>query len=173
MFYDHDFIKGVMGSFQILDLTNYPMTLDPTIKYTHTNEPPVNQVLGLRDTKDKKPMMEFDLIMYHYPIERTCPLQGDMYDKKLNLKLNSMKVNYIQEYFFRLNDYFFYQFLGAVSDSNPYQKLVDQMMKENEALLKGYDSRPINLKDIPYQVTVEEEEKKTPSTKGGFSSFIP
>jgi hypothetical protein len=53
-------------------------------------------------------MLEFDCIMYHHPIERTCPLQGDMYDKMVNLKLNSIKLNYMQEYIFRLNDYFLF-----------------------------------------------------------------
>lgn len=43
-----------------------------------------------------------------------------MFDKKIKLKLNSVKLSYMQEYMFRINDYFFYQFLAALSDSNPY-----------------------------------------------------
>ena len=74
MLYDHDLIKGQMGSLQIFDNTNYPMTLDPTKPYTSADSEMAYEILGLRDAKEDKPMMEFDCIMYHFPMERTCPL---------------------------------------------------------------------------------------------------
>ena len=33
------------------------------------------------------------------------------------------RLNYVQEYVFRVYEYFYYQIIGAISDSNPYLKL--------------------------------------------------
>ena len=35
--------------------------------------------------------------MFSNPMERTCPLQGDMYDKMVTVNMSSIKLNYMQE----------------------------------------------------------------------------
>jgi len=36
----------------------------------------------------------------------------------------------MQEVLFRLNDYFFYQFLYAATDANPYWNLIERLTEE-------------------------------------------
>lgn len=65
--------------------------------------------------------------MYHYPKEKACPLQeeeGIDFHNKVKVNIMSLKLNLMQEYLFRLQDYFFYQLLGALTDSDPYARIL-------------------------------------------------
>ena len=44
--------------------------------------------------------------------------------------MKQVKINYIQELIFRLNDYFFYQFLYAATDANPYWDIILRLREE-------------------------------------------
>ncbi|CDW90143.1 vacuolar protein sorting-associated protein vps13 [Stylonychia lemnae] len=129
MCYDHDIYKGKFDEFKIYDHTNFPLTLDPRKNYLQ-KEYPNHEILGIRVDSNQGPMLSFDFLMYHDPEHKTCPLQDDMFDKKIKLSLNAIRINYMQEPMFRINDYFFAQFLGALSDSNPYQQLIDQIQNQ-------------------------------------------
>jgi len=66
----------------------------------------------------------------------------------------------MQEYMFRLNDYFFYQLMPPLSDSNPFKWL-------NERLDKGEIPKFVDgvahfeeKHDLGENVTSREEEKK-------------
>jgi len=65
-----------------------------------------------------------------------CPLQHSNYDKMVTLEMSGIKLYYIQEQMFRLTDYFFCQFLQALSDANPYEncirKYFDQQKQTDE-----------------------------------------
>ena len=71
-------------------------------------------------------MFEMSVLMFHFPMERTCPKarieEHKQHDKFLKLELRCCKLNFIQENLYRLYEYFYYQILGALSDSNPYQE---------------------------------------------------
>lgn len=132
MHYDHDFFKGEMGNLQIFDNTNYPKTLDPLRTYTQNDEIVSQEILGLRNDQMAGSLLQFECLMYHDPVEKLCPLQGDMYDKLVKLNLSSIKLNYLQEYLLRINDYFLNQFLAALSDADPYQKLIQNLLNEEK-----------------------------------------
>ena len=71
-------------------------------------------------------MLEVNILYLHFPMERTCPLatkeEYKTHDKFVKVKLNSARMFYMQEYMYRLYEYFYYQVIGALSDSNPYSK---------------------------------------------------
>lgn len=88
-------------------------------------------------------MFEMSVLMFHFPMERTCPKARieahKQHDKFLKLELRSCKLNFIQEFVYRLYEYFYYQILGALSDSNPYQegrKQADATFRELITLAK-------------------------------------
>ncbi len=103
MHYDHDVYEGKISDIQILDNTSYPYTLDPTGLYMFDPDYPSREILGLRDENDEY-MVEFDMTMF----SAACPRQHDNYDKIVNLRMRGIKLFYMSEYLFRLNDYFFY-----------------------------------------------------------------
>lgn len=41
-----------------------------------------------------------------------------------------MQINYMHEVKFRLNDYFFYQWLYAMTDANPYWGIIERLRAE-------------------------------------------
>ena len=68
-------------------------------------------------------MFDMSVLMFHFPMERTCPkTQEDhkFHDKFIKMEWRCCKLNFIQEFVYRLYEYFYYQILGALSDSNPY-----------------------------------------------------
>lgn len=72
-------------------------------------------------------MLEIEIMQFHFPMERTCPLarveEHKDHDKFVKVNVRCARLNYIQEYVFRVYEYFYYQIVGALSDSNPYLKL--------------------------------------------------
>ena len=66
--------------------------------------------------------------MFNAPIEKTCPLARDQnmkkYDKHIKIELGSARLQMSKEYLYRVYEYFFYQLIGAVSDTNPYYPLI-------------------------------------------------
>lgn len=46
------------------------------------------------------------------------------------MNIKQLQINYMQELIFRLNDYFFCQFIYAATDANPYQDLIDRLRVE-------------------------------------------
>ena len=59
-------------------------------------------------------------------MERTCPLMRKEkyknHDKFVKVKLSSGRMYFMMEYMYRLYEYFYYQIIGALSDSNPYSR---------------------------------------------------
>ena len=51
----------------------------------------------------------------------------------LNMRMKSFKLDYRQEYFFRVLDYFLYQFMGSLTDSNPYEDLYNRIVSHLES----------------------------------------
>jgi len=43
-----------------------------------------------------------------------------------------VKLTFLMEYMYRLQDYFFYQLLGALSDSNPYWPIIQEELFKME-----------------------------------------
>lgn len=102
---DHDLYKGTMESFMIFDHTNYPKTINPaSVNYQEATYPS-REILGVRSKLKGKPVMELECVMYW---EETCPLKKEGYDKNIKMVLRSLRLLHMQEYMFRLNDYFFY-----------------------------------------------------------------
>eukprot|EP00347_Sterkiella_histriomuscorum_P000566 403375355 len=130
MCFDHDSYQGSFGEFKIYDHTNFPLTLDPRKTYENPDYPN-HEILGLRNEFVTENMMTFQCLIHHEPEDRICPRQQGQFDKQVKLGLNGIKVTYLQEPMMRINDYFFSQFLGALSDSNPYQSIIDDLQDAN------------------------------------------
>ena len=48
------------------------------------------------------------------------------------MQFKQVQINYMQELTFRLNDYFFYQFLYAFTDANPYEEIYERLKQESD-----------------------------------------
>lgn len=87
-----------------------------------------------------EPMLEVDILYFHFPMERTCPLtQKEEYknnDKFVTLQMNNARLYYMQEYMYRIYEYFYYQVIGALSDSNPYGRTRAKANDHFKELLK-------------------------------------
>jgi hypothetical protein len=72
--FDHDEISIRMGNLEIVDNTNYPKTLDPTKIFKSTDPLHTNIIMSRKKSADKDDgyMMEMKMIIFHYPLERTC-----------------------------------------------------------------------------------------------------
>ena len=66
------------------------------------------------------------MIIYHNPLDFTCPCQSEnkQFNSMLELQIKSLKLNYMQEYLLRLNDYFLSQITNSFVDTNPCQDIV-------------------------------------------------
>ena len=98
-------------------------------------------------------MLDLQILMFHFPMERTCPKsrlnQHKLHDKYVKMELRCCKLNYIQEYIYRIYEYFYSQILGALSDSNPYlegRKLADATFRELITLAKK-TAMPVHRQD--------------------------
>jgi len=74
------------------------------------------------------------MTLFHYPLDQTCPLQkrseNKQFDKLVKVRMKQMQINYVQELMFRLNDYFFNQFLYAATDANPYWDMIEKLKQQ-------------------------------------------
>jgi hypothetical protein len=69
--FDHDEVDVQMGNLQIIDHTCYPQTLDPSKQYPVDAELQSFVILSRRKTETAC-MFTMHMIMFHYPLERTC-----------------------------------------------------------------------------------------------------
>lgn len=144
MLFDHDTHQLTMQTLELLDHTLYPNTLDPTMQYPADANMESNKILMRKPSPSKSQnMMEMEILMFHFPMERTCPKarqeEHKHFDKYVKMKLRYCRLNFIQEYVYRLYEYFYFQVLGAMSDTNPYQegrKLADSTFRELIILAK-------------------------------------
>lgn len=76
------------------------------------------------------------MILFHYPLDLSCPIQlargNRQYDKLVKLEMKQLQINHMQELMFRLNDYFFYQFIYAITDANPYLDIIERLEVETD-----------------------------------------
>ena len=135
--FDHDVIDMKMVNLQIKDNTNYPRTLDPTLRYNSQSKLEQFEILSKRNGGEdslKDPTMEMRVLLFHNPLERACPMSRKeeyrCFDKHVKINLKTMRINFLMEYLFRLQDYMLYQFIGALSDSNPYFGVVAKAKEE-------------------------------------------
>lgn len=81
------------------------------------------------------------MILFHYPLDLSCPIQlargNTQYDKLVKLEMKQLQINYMQEMMFRLNDYFFYQFIYALTDVNPYLDIIERLKVETDPFAEG------------------------------------
>ena len=140
MHFDHDRHRVKMYRLEITDHSNYPHTLDPAKVYKEGDEIKEQKILTRRSNHGNQNMMEMSVLMFHFPMERTCPLCHEekykIHDKFIQMKMNCAKLNFMQEYIFRLYEYFFFQVLAAMSDSNPYLAIRSEANDVFRALLK-------------------------------------
>ncbi len=56
----------------------------------------------------------------------------------------------MNEWIMRINDYFFNQLLASLSEANPYQKLIDQVIKQMKEQEKSIiKSKSLNMATDP------------------------
>lgn len=76
--------------------------------------------------------------------------------------MKSLKLNYIQEQILRVNEYFLYQFMSSLSESNPFQRMIDQIEQkydpfnmENERFTNQNDTQ-INEQQSQYDQKLDD-----------------
>ena len=110
--FDHDEMQVQMGNLEIIDHTCYPKTLDPFKQYTSRDQLQSQKILSRRSLVHNDHMLDMEMVMFHYPLERTCHLarkpEYESYDKHVRIELKSMKLLFLMEYLYRVQDYFFY-----------------------------------------------------------------
>ena len=74
------------------------------------------------------------MTLFHYPLDMNCPIQlegnNGQFDKLVKLDMKQLQINHMHEVMFRLNDYFFYQFIYAITDANPYIDIYNRLLIE-------------------------------------------
>ena len=151
MFFDHDTHHLSIQTLEILDHTQYPHTLDPSKVYSRDAHLEASKILTRKNLASKSQnMLDMAIMMYHFPMERTCPKswveEHKHHDKFVKIYMRCCKINFIQEYVYRLYEYFYFQVLSALSDSNPYQegrKQADEYFKELISLARK-TANPLN-----------------------------
>ena len=109
MTYDHLKIYGDLGNTQLKDLTNYPYTIKNQSEFLELEKKKhfFTEILGFKTSSS----LAFEYSSYSL----ICPLCKDNYTSKAKVEFNSVRLNYIQEHFFRMFNYLFDDFLGALS----------------------------------------------------------
>ncbi len=72
--FDHDEMQVQMGNLEIIDHTCYPKTLDPFKQYTSRDQLQSQKILSRRSLVHSDHMLDMEMVMFHYPLERTCHL---------------------------------------------------------------------------------------------------
>ena len=162
-FFDHDTQHLVIQTLEVLDHTQYPHTLDPSRAYSRDDHIESSKVLTRKSslTSKNQNMLDMSILLFHFPMERTCPkARGEdhkHHDKFLKMELRCLKLHYVQEYVYRLYEYLYYQVLAALSDSNPYQegrKQADLQFRELITLARktaapiGTESAPLEFEQL-------------------------
>lgn len=75
--------------------------------------------------------LTFKMKSFHFPKDHSCPEQKNLkqFDSIIDLDIKSLKLNYIQEQFLRLTDYFLCQLVSSLADTNPFQDLIMRLEK--------------------------------------------
>jgi hypothetical protein len=137
MHYDHDVIIGDFSNARLYDLTNYPLTLDPSVQpkarlsdffenqdnSEFIPQPAIikrQEVIGIRDEiANQNNAIRFKSVLF----TDKCPLHQPGITSSFELDIASVKIVYVFEMSFRIIDYFFDKFLWAITESDPYAKI--------------------------------------------------
>lgn len=127
MHVDHDSYRASVDSFKILDHTMSPNTLDPSKDYKVGSMLKAQQIV----TSSSSDSLSFEHTSYHFPMDFCCPKQENKtYAGLFKLRVKQVKIYYVHEQFFRLSDYFLYQFMESLSDTNPYELIIQKLKEE-------------------------------------------
>jgi hypothetical protein len=90
---------------------------------------------------------------------------------KLNIK--QIQITLMQELMFRLNDYFFSQFLYAATDANPYQEIIAKLKEEIDPFSEGTRSKErtdpmFSVKSTKLMQRIEESFVDESSSSGSY-----
>ncbi|CDW82625.1 ph domain containing protein [Stylonychia lemnae] len=149
MHYDHDIIEGTFTDFIVYDLTSYPKTIDPRnaeqADLNKISKLEKREIIGCRD-KDgiKSNQVYFKTILY----TETCPLRIPLMTSQLILDISAIKILYIYELAFRLQDYFFDKFLWAVTDTDPYVCMIENQSDAAISNIGSQDKQTIMNFDL-------------------------
>lgn len=133
---DHMKIYGELGNTRLLDLTNYPYTIKTQSEYLALKNKnyKFTEILGFSDSSS----LAFEYSSYSL----ICPLQKQNYTSKAHVSFNSVKLNFIQEHFFRVFNYLFADFLGALAapqNIKDYKSTLSKLPKLNEEEMEFMD----------------------------------
>ena len=110
MFFDHDTHHLIMRTLEVLDHTQYPNTLDPKKTYNRDHHISSNKILmrksSMSSTSDLRSsassnnnMFDMQMLMFHFPMERTCPQAHHekycKHDKFVKMEMKNCKLHFI------------------------------------------------------------------------------
>ncbi len=106
---DHMKIYGELGNTRLVDLTNYPYTIKTQKEFLELKNKnhKFTEILGFQDFSS----LTFEYSSYNL----LCPLQKENYTSKAYVNFNSVRLNFVQEQFFRVFNYLFSDFLGSLA----------------------------------------------------------
>ncbi len=134
---DHMKIYGELGNTRLVDLTNYPYTIKTQEEYLELKSKNhlFTEILGFN--KDSS-SLAFDYSSYAL----NCPLQKQNYTSKAHVSFNSVRLNFVQEHFFRVFNYLFTDFLGALAapqNIKDYKSFMSKVPKLKEEEMEFMD----------------------------------
>lgn len=129
MTFDHMKIYGELGNTRLVDLTNYPYTIQSQNDYLELKNKNHNftEILGFKDSSS----LQFEYTSYSL----ICPLMHKNYTSKAYVEFNSVRLNFVQEQFFRVFNYLFDNFLGALAapqNIKDYKSTINKLPKLKE-----------------------------------------
>jgi len=116
LYNDHFEMAGSLGQSQILDLSNYPFTITNQDQYDQNQR---KEILSSSQSQ----FFSFEYKAYYLH----CPKLDGNNTSVAYVKFNPISFLYIHEYFFRVFNYFIYDFLGALG---PNQEVLEYRNKK-------------------------------------------
>ena len=100
-------VAGVLGNIQLFDTTNYPYTIDSNLEYEKVRP---YEMIGVGE--ESKNLLEVGFVSYD-PRNPEVDKENKIYSK-VDVKISSIRINYLQQPILRLIDYLSGQLLPAL-----------------------------------------------------------
>ena len=124
VFYDHAEMSCNFSRTTLYDLTGYPYTISPKEFYKFVKRyPDLAQSPQQKALETPREMFYFNSLgVTVYMIQSSnCPHKEVGFSSKLCVRMDTMRINHIQELNLRFNDYFMEQFMDCFFMSDPYK----------------------------------------------------
>ena len=124
IFYDHAELSVKFARTSLSDLTGHPYSVDPKKFFKFIRKKPnLMKSPQAKALKNPREMIYFNGLSMKVTMiqSKNCPHKVEGFSSNLEMRIDTMRVNHIQEINLRFNDYFMEQFMDCFFMSDPYK----------------------------------------------------